>query len=83
MPDLSITCVFGHINFLYIFWKHLVKVVTLFLLVKSSRYDVLELVKNDCHILLYYDDKEIGHTSYVFHEEIIKDFFHVVRVYII
>ena len=40
----------------------------------SSKYEVQELVKNDCHILLYYDDEQIGHISYVFHEEMNKRF---------
>ena len=42
---------------------HLVKIFALFLLVKSSRYEVQELLKNDCHILLHYDDEQIGHIS--------------------
>ena len=49
---------------------HLVKIVALFLLVKTSRYGVQELLKNDFHILLYYDGEETGHVSYVFNEEI-------------
>ena len=72
MPDISSTCFFGHADLLYNFWKHLVKIVALFLLVKSSRYEFQELLKNDCHILFYYDDEQIGHISDVFHEEVNK-----------
>ena len=57
----------------------LMKIVALFLLVKSSRYKVQELLKNDCHILLYYDYEQVGHISYVFHEET-KDFFRIVLI---
>ena len=38
---------------------YLVKIVSFSLLVKSSRYEVQELLKNDCHILLYYDYEQI------------------------
>ena len=74
MSDISSICFFGHTNFLFNFWMHLVKIVSLFLPVKSSRYEVQELLKNDCHILLYYDYEQIGHISYVFHEETNKRF---------
>ena len=38
---------------------------------------------NDDHILLYYNYEEVGHISFVFHEEIKKKKINIVRVYII
>ena len=70
ISDIISICFFGHTSFLGNFWMHLVKIIALFLLVKSSRYEVQELLKNYCHILLHYDYEQIGHISSVFHEEI-------------
>ena len=42
----SSICFFGHANFLCNFLMHLVKIFSLFLLVKSSRYEVQKLLKN-------------------------------------
>ena len=72
ISDISSICFFGHTKFLCNFWMHfhLLKIAALFLLVKSSRYEAYELLKNDFHILLYYDNEQTGHISYMFHEKI-------------
>ena len=40
------------------------EIVALFLLVKSSRFETQELLKDDCRIWLHYDCQQIGHLSY-------------------
>ena len=72
MSDINKIGFFGRTNFLCNFSMRLVEIVSLFLLVKSSRYEVQEVLKNDCHVLLYRDYEQIGHISYAFHKEINK-----------